>query len=71
MTKPKVNSVTWFPIYNGDTNINVYEANEDNSFFKVTVPNKRPKYFYGESAWSAVQRHVVDEGDFAGWTIFN
>ena len=58
----------WDEIYYSDT-ATVYEASNFHGYYKVKS-KKTTKYFKGESAWSAVQRYVVDLGDFAGWTIF-
>jgi hypothetical protein len=31
------------------------------SWYKVIVPGKRPKYFFGETAWMDAQRYAGDE----------
>ncbi len=80
--KPLVSTSQWVLIYESpefvpfgskSPHAKVYkDTNPDNwAFYKVTSPDTRPKYFYGESAWSDVQRYVVDLGDFGGWDIFH
>lgn len=69
--RPKVSDVTWQRIYHNPTgSVAAYQAEEDDIFFKVVMNGKRPKYFYNEAAWSAVQRYIVDNGDPNGWSIF-
>lgn len=70
MSKPKVSSASWHNIYTSDI-ASVYQDGNDDIFFKVLIQGYRPKYFYNESAWSAVQRYVVDAGDSQGWSVFN
>jgi hypothetical protein len=36
------------------------------SFFKVVIDGKRPKYFYGEYAYSDTERYVSDNGGVGG-----
>ena len=65
----KVSDVSyWDELYYSDK-ATVYEASNYRDYYKVKT-NKTTKYFKGESAWSAVQRYVVDLGDFGGWGIF-
>jgi hypothetical protein len=65
----KVSDVSyWDEIYYSST-ATVYSAGNIHDYYKVKT-NKATKYFKGESAWSAVQRYVVDAGDFGGWGIF-
>lgn len=33
----------------------------ERSWYKVIVPGRRDKYFYGETAWSDAQRYARDE----------
>jgi len=68
----KVSDVSsWSELYNSDT-ATVWEADNIFGYYKVRLNKaKKTKYFKGESAWSAVQRYVVDAGDFNGWSIFN
>ncbi len=58
----------WDELYHTDT-ATVYEASNFRDYSRVKS-KKTTKYFKGESAWSAVQRYVVDLGDFGGWSIF-
>jgi hypothetical protein len=58
----------WDELYHSDT-ATVYEASNFRDYYRVKS-KKTTKYFKGESAWSAVQRYVVDLGDFGGWSIF-
>jgi len=58
----------WDELYHSDV-ATVYEASNYRDYYRVKS-KKTTKYFKGESAWSAVQRYVVDLGDFGGWSIF-
>ena len=58
----------WDELYHSDV-ATVYEACNYRDYYRVKT-SKTTKYFKGESAWSAVQRYVVDAGDFGGWSIF-
>ena len=58
----------WDELYHSDV-ATVYEASNYRDYYRVKT-SKTTKYFKGESAWSAVQRYVVDLGDFGGWSIF-
>lgn len=58
----------WDELYHSDV-ATVYEASNYRDYYRVKT-SKTTKYFKGESAWSAVQRYVVDKGDFGGWSIF-
>ena len=60
MAKPKVSDQTWQRIYHNPI-VEVFMSKEDDMFFKVTTKNKRPKYFYGETAHSDFQRYAYDE----------
>lgn len=71
MSKPKASEMSWSLIWR-NSQLDVYVAKQDDAYFKITMFGKKPKYFYGESAWSDVQRYVVDEtGDMKGWSIFS
>jgi len=59
MAKPKVSDMTWRRIYHSKFT-EVYEADEDDFFYKVTIPGQRAKYFYGETAFQDYQRYVSD-----------
>jgi hypothetical protein len=71
MSKPKASEMSWSLIWR-NSQLDVYVAKQDDAYFKIAVFGEKPKYFYGESAWSAVQRYVVDKtGDMKGWSIFS
>ena len=59
--RPKVSEQTWERIYH--TNIvSVYESQEHHGFYyRVNVEGKRPKYFWGETAWADYQRYAYDQ----------
>ena len=59
MSKPKVSDMTWRRIYHSQ-NIEAFEADEDDMYFKVEIRDARPKYFYGETAHMDYQRYVMD-----------
>jgi len=59
MAKPKVGDMTWRRIYHSRVG-EVYEADEDDFFFKVVANDSRPKYFYGETAFHDYQRFMSD-----------
>lgn len=62
MARPSISMVKeWGVAYNSD--LVVVESgtavfNED--YWRVTPGGQRPKYFYGESAWSDAQRMASD-----------
>jgi hypothetical protein len=61
MAKPKASDQIWHRIFH-QSGIEAYEAHDYKDFYiKVVVPNKRPKYFWGETAWSDYQRYAYDE----------
>ena len=72
MMKPKVKDVTgWVTIWKSEE-VFVDEAVNHPDYYRVDIWNKPRKYFYGEFAWSDVQRHIVDStGDMNAWRIFN
>lgn len=57
--KPSVSSTTWSRTYHGH-GVEIHEADEYFDFYKCTVENKRPKYFFGETAHMDVQRYALD-----------
>jgi hypothetical protein len=67
----KVSEVdNWDELYESDT-ATVWEADNFFGYYKVRYhKTSKTKYYKGESAWSAIQRDVVDAGDWGGWTIF-
>lgn len=71
MSKPKASDMTWSLLWRNQQ-ADVYAALEDDAYFKIVIFGQRPKYFYGESAWSDTQRYVADEtGDLQAWSIFS
>lgn len=67
MSRPSVTSVKdWMTLFESDS-VQV-ESSEDDFFYRVSVPGKRVKYFYGENAWSDARRFAADI-DFAAWSI--
>ena len=71
MAKQKLQDVTgWEKVWQTE-NVLVVESENFSTFYKVEIKGQPKKYFYGESAWSAVQRYVVDKtGDMSAWGIF-
>jgi hypothetical protein len=69
-TVDQYNRMTYQP--QGQKNFQVYfDTNRENSpygcFYKVVITGSRPKYFYGETAYTDVARYVNDMGDPNGW----
>lgn len=61
----------WNEIWSSDV-ARVFEADNIYGYYKVKyLKTKKTKHYKGESAWSAIQRDVVDAGDFSGWGIFS
>ena len=67
MSKPKVADVARWDIISQGEGVIEYEATVWNTphamlwdFHKVTVPDARPKYFYGETAWMDSRRYADD-----------
>ena len=60
--KPLVSEVeNWDRMYHSpDNNVAIYEASNYYDFYKCTVKGSRPKLFFGETAWSDVQRYALD-----------
>jgi len=61
--KPLVSSANWEKIIDADK-VSIYkDSNPDNwEYYKVVITGERPKYFYGETAWSDYRRYVYDKG---------
>ena len=68
--KPSVNSTTWTRIFHYYT-VQVMESDQFCEFYKLVEDGKRPKYFFGETAWMDVQRMAVDKVGEKGYTVFN
>lgn len=64
ITKPKVSEVNKWIIMEDSSNkyVNVYYADIDDAFIKVTptVKGYKIKYFYGENSWSDSRRYAGD-----------
>lgn len=63
MRRPSVKDVnSWTLHENSNDTAKVYVADIEYGFFyKVEVPGKRPKYFYGETAWQDAARYAGDQ----------
>jgi hypothetical protein len=60
--KPLVSSANWEKIFDADKVIIYKDSNPDNwEYYKVIITGERPKYFYGELAWSDYRRYVYDK----------
>lgn len=59
MTKPKAADQTWRRIYHSRF-AEVFESDETQDYYKVTLGDARPKYLYGELAFNKYQRMVLD-----------
>jgi hypothetical protein len=65
MAKPKVSEQTWQRIMH-EQGVEIFESEEhQGDYYKVVVPGKRPKYFYGELAWADYQRYASDNISYA------
>lgn len=65
-TKPKVSDVKeWLTLYSSDKVV-VQEADIDSAFRRVIPAGGKPKYFWGETAWSDSARFASDY-DFGAW----
>ncbi len=71
MRRPSVRSVSkWTEHENSNETAKVYVADVEYGFFyKVEVTGKRPKYFYGETAWQDAKRYADDQHirDYTAW----
>ena len=67
--KPSVSSTTWTSIYH-EGGVAVYSSDKYFDFYKLTATGKRPKYFFGETAWMDVQREAVDLVGMNAYNIF-
>lgn len=70
--KPSVSSTSWTRIFHNGK-VEVYEADRYYDFYRVITKDgsKRPKVFFGETAWMDTQRYAVDNSDFSAYNIFN
>lgn len=62
MNRPSVRDVSKWNLVDGNDTAKVYTASgvHDGFFYKVTITGQRPKYFYGETAWSDAIRLAND-----------
>ena len=60
--KPLVSEVDdWIQTYHDRFNaVKIYEASNYYDYYKCTVEKKRPRFFFGETAWVDVQRYALD-----------
>ena len=59
--KPLVSEVDeWIQTYHASTGVKIYEASNYYDYYKFTVDKKRPRFFFGETAWVDVQRYALD-----------
>lgn len=70
MSKPSVTAVKdWEVVYDSDlVQVEVGTAEFPEDYWKVIPAGDKPKYFYGESAWSDAKRFASDL-DFGAWSI--
>lgn len=61
MARPKASDQHWHRIFHQGS-VEAYEAHDYRDFYyRVDVRGKRPKYFWGENAYSDYQRYASDE----------
>ena len=61
MKRPKASDQIWKRIFR-QWNVEAFESHDYQEFYvKVIVKGKRPKYFWGETAWADYQRYASDE----------
>lgn len=67
LTRPHVREVNEWRIIEDSSNpvATVYYADIDHDFMKVVAKGKKPKYFYGERAWSDAARYAWDAHSIA------
>lgn len=67
--KPSVSSTGWTEIYS-NTKVKVYEADKYYDFYRITPEKGQTKYFFGETAWSDLERYSADN-QWTFWDIFS
>ena len=71
MRRPAVSAVNVWTLHeHTNPTARVYVADiEPGFFYKVEVTGKRPKYFYGETAWQDAKRYADDQHirDYTAW----
>lgn len=62
MSKPSISAVQeWIEHYRSETVlVESGTAQFDDDYWRVTAVGKRPKYFYGETAWQDASRYASD-----------
>jgi hypothetical protein len=70
MARPSVSQVSeWEEVFSSDlVRVEVGTAEFPEDYWKVIPAGRKPKYFYGESAWSDARRMAADL-DFSAWSI--
>jgi len=70
MAKPSVSAVKdWEVAYDSDlVRVEVGTAEFAEDYWKVIPAGEKPKYFYGESAWSDARR-LASDLDFGAWSL--
>lgn len=70
MAKPSVTAVKeWEEVFSSDlVRVEVGTAEFPEDYWKVIPAGGKPKYFYGESAWSDARRMASDL-DFQAWNF--
>ncbi len=66
--KPKVSNCTWLEFYTSELAL-VEIALEHRDFIRVRINGGKPKYFYGERAYTDARRFIADAGDFSVWSV--
>lgn len=62
MKKPKVSEIkNWIQNpFISYSSVVIYQAEENEDFFKVESKGFKTKYFYGETAWQDAERYASD-----------
>lgn len=70
MAKPSVTAVKeWEEVFSSElVRVEVGTAEFPEDYWKVIPAGGKPKYFYGESAWSDARRMAADI-DFQAWSF--
>lgn len=68
MARPSVTAVSeWELVFQSDlVRVEVGTAEFPEDYWRVTPAGGKPKYFYGETAWSDARRMASDL-DFSAW----
>lgn len=62
MAKPSISLVKVWDYVDGTDVYSIHSGTAvfEDDYYKVTLSNGKPKYFYGETAWSDAQRYAYD-----------